>query len=321
MRILITGGSGFIGSTAVKRYISKDKVSLIVNIDSMTYAGNEDNLRGMDANKKYKFFNLQIGDERIKDIINEYRIDAVLNFAAETHVDNSIRSVEPFIDTNIVQTEKLFRSIMNSDSGSKIATIHISTDEVYGHLGLNDPPFNEFNNLKPRNPYSATKAASEFLLSSYTNTFGMFGCITRCSNNYGPGQHSEKLIPKFTKLAAMGEALTIYGSGEQIRDWIHVNDHVDGIFKVLVGMIDGNIPTGQVYNFGGSNERTNLEIAQKIIAIVGNDLSKITNIKDRPGHDFRYAIDHSKAKRDLGWEPKVDWEKGMMETVLHYLNT
>lgn len=319
MRLLITGGSGFIGSTAVKRYIQNDDVDLVVNIDSMTYAGNKENLLGIEANEKYRFFKLQIGDERVKEIIDEYDIDSVINFAAETHVDNSINAIDPFIDTNIVQTEKLFRRIMSSKRGDEVATIHISTDEVYGHLSLNDPPFNENDNLKPRNPYSATKAASELILSSYVNTYGMFGCITRCSNNYGPGQHTEKLIPKFTKLAAQGRALPIYGSGEQIRDWIHVRDHVDGIFKVLLEMKKGRVRAGEIYNFGGSNEQTNLDIAGKILSIVGNDSSHVKKIDDRPGHDFRYAIDYSKAKRDLEWGPTVEWEEGIKETVHHYL--
>lgn len=320
MKVMITGGCGFIGSAAIEKLLFEESVELVLNIDALTYAGNPDNVKNFHNHPKYKFRHTSIGSPDVVNLIDEFDIDSIINFAAETHVDNSISSMSPFISTNVVQTQAFFDSVRKSHNFQKIKLIHISTDEVYGHLGPDGESFRESDILNPRNPYSASKACSEMILNSYVNTYGLYGCVTRCSNNYGFRQHQEKLIPKFTKMAMIGEPLPLYGSGEQIRDWIHVKDHVDGIFQLLLGMWKSDISPGEVFNIGGSNEIRNIDIAKFILNVVDNPESRILHVEDRLGHDFRYSINFKKINNVLGWAPKVGWEEGITETIRYFMN-
>ena len=314
--ILITGGAGFIGSNFVNYMVEKygDKYRYIV-YDKLTYAANMDNLKPSDG--KYIFVKGDICDLE-KDIATkkEYDIDAVVHFAAESHVDNSIKRPLKFTENNVMGTNALIEACKQVwGEGSSNRFVHVSTDEVYGTLKDGDNMFVETLPLAPNSPYSASKAGSDLVIRAYGETFNMNVCITRCSNNYGPNQHEEKLIPLMIKKAKANENLPVYGTGNNIRDWLFVKDHCSAIDTVL-----HNGKKGEVYNVGGNNEKTNLEIVRTILKQLGKSEDLITFVEDRKGHDYRYAIDSSKIKRELGWEPSVTVEEGLKQTIDWYAN-
>ena len=321
IKVLVTGGCGFIGSHVIHKLLDYDSYKKIVNLDLLTYSGHPENC-GDITDKRYKFVYGSINNKGLlTKIIEEEDIDVIFHLAAESHVDRSIDSIEPFISTNIDGTRCILEVIVEMNNNHKnIKLIHISTDEVYGSLNKDDKPFNENSQISPRNPYAATKAASDHLVLSFVNTFNIDAVITRCSNNYGPRQFPEKLIPLMIMKMMNDENLPIYGDGKQIRDWIHVEDHVDGIIAVWEALDKGIVSPGEVINFGGDNEKTNLEIVDKILQLFGNTESKIEHIKDRLGHDRRYAIDSNKAKNILRWHPKIKWEDGLRNTLKWYID-
>lgn len=310
MKILVTGGAGFIGSHFIKHILDTYHTYEIINVDCLTYAGNLSNLN-REKNKRYTFIKLDITDEVLINQLVMQGVDYIVNFAAESHVDRSILDAGDFIRTNVLGTQVLLDAAKNH--GIK-KYIQVSTDEVYGSLG-EEGFFTEKTPLAPNSPYSASKASADLLVRAYHQTYGLPVNITRCSNNYGPNQLPEKLIPLMICKAVENKSLPIYGTGKNIRDWIHVKDHCRAIDRVLH---DGK--DGEVYNIGGSAEKTNLEIVKMILNILGKDQSLITYVKDRLGHDYRYAIDHSKIKKELGWHPEVDFKEGMEQTVAWYLD-
>ena len=329
-KILVTGGAGFIGSNFVRMVLSEHPDCFVVNIDKLTYAGNLENLAEYLEDKNYKFVKGDICDGAlIEKIIDEYTIDAIINFAAESHVDRSINSPESFIQTNIVGTFRLletarayFCTLSNEDK-CKFRFLHVSTDEVYGSLSADEPAFKETNGYQPNSPYSASKASSDHLVRAYYHTYGFPVLTTNCSNNYGPFQFPEKLIPLIIHNALAGKALPIYGDGKNIRDWLFVGDHCAAIRCVLES---GRL--GETYNIGGLNEKSNLDVVSSICEILDqlrpkNDgssyKSQITFVKDRPGHDKRYAIDANKIRQELGWQPKETFQTGMQQTIHWYL--
>ena len=319
MRILITGGCGFIGNQVVRRTLMIPGVERVVNVDALTYSGNLDNCRDI-IDERYRFVNESINNKSAMErVIEDEQISVLIHLAAESHVDRSINSVQPFVETNIDGTRVLLESIVHSKkSGTLIHFIHVSTDEVYGSLEPNDPPFTEKTPLNPQNPYAATKAASDMLVQAFVNTHDISAVITRSSNNFGPRQFPEKLIPLMTINAMKGKALPIYGDGKQIRDWIHVDDHASGILSSMLALVVGQIPSGEVFNFGAANERTNIEIVQSIVKKIGAKESLISFVEDRPGHDRRYAMGYEKAERILGWRPEIVWETGLSDTIEWY---
>jgi len=317
MKILVTGGAGFIGSNFIHYWFKKypdlpaqagDK---IVNLDSLTYAGNLENLKLVEDNPNYKFVKGDICDA---DLVNELvkNCDAIVNFAAESHVDRSILDSGAFVKTNVLGTQVLLEAArMNGNKRFH----HISTDEVFGSLGSDDPRFNEKTPYDPRSPYSASKAGSDHLVRAYFHTHNLPITISNCSNNYGHYQFPEKLIPLFVTNLIENKKVPVYGDGMQVRDWIHVNDHSAGVDLILH---KGKI--GETYCLGGDCEKTNLEITHKILELMDKDESSIEYVKDRLGHDRRYAIDFSKIKNELGWEPKYNFEEGLKETIEWYKN-
>lgn len=311
MKVLITGGAGFIGSNFVKFMLKEHKDYKIINLDKLTYAGNLENLRDIEDNPNYTFIRGDITDESLVDEIFSMGLDYVANFAAESHVDRSIEDPQIFLKTNVLGTGVLLRAAKNHGVRK---FLQVSTDEVYGSLGSTGY-FTEESPLQPNSPYSASKASADLLVRAYYKTFQLPVNITRCSNNYGAYQFPEKLIPLMIINALHDRELPVYGDGLNVRDWLYVEDHCRALDMVLH---KGKV--GEVYNIGGNNERTNLEIVKLILKELGKPESLITFVKDRPGHDRRYAIDASKIKRELGWEPQVNFEEGMKKTIEWYLN-
>lgn len=314
--ILITGAAGFIGSNFVKHMIDTygDKYNYIV-YDKLTYAANMENLNPCEGN--YTFVKGDICDlGQNLETLKKYNIDAVVNFAAESHVDNSIKRPLTFTENNVLGTHSLIEACKQVwGEGSNNRFIHISTDEVYGSLNDNDPAFVETLPLAPNSPYSASKASSDLIVRAYTETFNMNTSITRCSNNYGPNQHEEKLIPLMIKKAKNNEKLPIYGTGTNIRDWLYVEDHCSAIDVVL-----HKGKKGEIYNIGGNNEKTNLYIVKTILKQLGKSEELISFVEDRKGHDYRYAINSSKIQKELGWTPSVTFEEGIKKTIEWYNN-
>lgn len=323
--ILVTGGAGFIGSNFVKLMLEKHPEYKIINIDALTYAGNLENLKDIDGNPNYEFIKVDIRDrEKIEEIFKTNDIASVVNFAAESHVDRSIEEPEVFLTTNIIGTQvlldtaKRYWKVNPSDKYCKeyksgVKFLQVSTDEVYGALGETGM-FVETMPLMPNSPYSASKASADMIVRAYNETFGMPVNITRCSNNYGPYQFPEKLIPLMINNCLKEKDLPVYGDGMQVRDWLHVSDHCSAIDTVLHKGKDG-----EVYNIGGNNEKANIEIVKLIIGTLGKTEGLIKYVKDRPGHDRRYAIDNTKITTELGWEPEYTFEQGMKETIQWYL--
>lgn len=307
MKLLVTGGAGFIGSQFIRYMAAKYPEYRLVNLDKLTYAGNLDNLRELDANASYAFVRGDIADgDLVGKLIGEGGFDAVVNFAAESHVDRSIEDASLFVRTNVLGTQTLLEA---SRRAGVRKYVQISTDEVYGTLGETGY-FTEKTPLAPNSPYSSSKAGADLLVRAYYETYGMNVNITRCSNNYGPYHFPEKLIPLVITNAIEDKPIPVYGDGLYIRDWLHVEDHAVAIDKVL----HGGKP-GEVYNIGGHNERTNLDIVKFVLKRLGKPETLITHVTDRLGHDRRYAIDASKIREELGWEPTIFLEQGLARTV------
>jgi len=307
--ILVTGGLGFIGSNFIK-YIFDKYDYHIHNVDLKTYAASYDNISDdINRSARYTLSICDINDsDRVKRLINNQQINYIVNFAAESHVDNSINNSEPFIHTNITGTHTLLSLLHECPSIEKY--LQVSTDEVYGSLTETCDPFTEKTPIQPNSPYSASKAGADMLCRSFYETYGYPILITRCSNNYGPNQHAEKLIPLMIKNAKQGKKLPVYGDGKNIRDWIHVSDHCSGIDTVLH---DGKI--GEVYNIGGKKEAHNIDIVKMILKLLDKDESQIEFVEDRLGHDWRYAINNSKIQNELSWFPSVNFEEGLRELI------
>ncbi|HOD86671.1 MAG TPA: dTDP-glucose 4,6-dehydratase [bacterium] len=309
MKLLVTGGAGFIGSNFIHYWLKNHPDDRIINLDVLSYAGNLENLRDLDNNYAYRFVRGDITDiDLVDSLVAE--VDVIVHFAAESHVDRSILNSADFVRTNVEGTRVLL------DAAQKHGGVrfhHISTDEVFGALPLDGGRFNENTPYNPRSPYSASKAASDHLVRAYFYTHALPITISNCSNNYGPYQYPEKLIPLFITNLIDGKKLPVYGRGSNVRDWIHVDDHNRGIDLILQ---KGKI--GETYCLGGNSERSNLEITKKLLSIFGQGEEMINYVADRPGHDLRYAVDFSKAKRDLGWEPLIVFERGLAETVDWY---
>ena len=309
--LLVTGGCGFIGSNFVRQQLQTYPDVAIVNVDKLTYAGNLENLADIENDPRYRFEKGDICDRDFIDrVLTSSSIDAVINFAAESHVDRSILDSGPFIQTNIVGTQVLLDASRKANIGRYL---QVSTDEVYGALG-EDGYFTEDTPLAPNSPYSASKTAADLLVRSYFHTYGFPAVTTRCSNNYGPYQFPEKLIPLFISNALKDEALPVYGKGDNVRDWIHVLDHCRGIDAAL-----RNGEPGEVYNFGGNSELQNLELTFKLLDAIGKPRTLIRHVADRAGHDFRYAIDTTRVEHELGWKPQMDFETGLRSTIDWYL--
>ena len=310
MKILITGGAGFIGSNFIRFLVQSGKNYRIINLDKLTYAGNLENLADLVGGPGYEFVRGNIGDGKLVDRLLEENVEAVVNFAAESHVDRSLYEPDLFIQTNVVGVQILLHAALRH----KIKKfVQVSTDEVYGSLDAEGPRFREDFPLAPSSPYSASKAAGDLLARSYFKTYGFPVVVTRCSNNYGPYQFPEKLIPLFVTNALENRPLPVYGDGLNIRDWIHVEDHCRALELVL----EKGRP-GEIYNIGGEAERTNLEITRSILRILGKPESLMQYVADRPGHDRRYAIDFSKIEREIGWKPRYNLDEGLRRTVRWY---
>ncbi len=310
--ILVTGGAGFIGSNFIHYMLEKHSSYNLINLDSLTYAGNLSNLKSAETNPKYSFIKGNINDSKlVDDIFENYTVDSVVNFAAESHVDRSITGPEIFIETNVTGTLKLLEA---SKRFGIEKFLQVSTDEVYGSLKDNGL-FTEQTHIAPNSPYSASKAGADMLVRSYHKTFELPVLTTRCSNNYGPYQFPEKLIPLMIKNALSNKELPVYGSGKNVRDWLHVKDHCIALDTVLH---KGKI--GEVYNIGGNNEKENIAIVKEILDILDKPHSLIKFVTDRLGHDFRYAIDASKISTELGWQPSYNFHDGIRETVDWYIN-
>jgi len=311
MKILITGGAGFIGSNFIRYWLSNYPQDKIKNLDLLTYAGNADNLKDFENNPNYEFFH---GDICNRELVNEAvkDVDLIVHFAAESHVDRSINDSSDFVRTNVEGTRVLLDAAKNNGG---IRFHHISTDEVFGALELNDKKFNEETPYSPRSPYSASKAASDHLVRAYFHTHKLPITISNCSNNYGPYQHPEKLIPRFITNLIKGKEVPVYGNGLNIRDWIHVDDHNYGVDLIIK---KGKL--GETYCLGGGVEKNNLEITKAILNLLGQGEEMIAYVDDRLGHDLRYAIDFSKAQTELGFTPKNSFESGLRKTVEWYKN-
>lgn len=315
MKVLVTGGAGFIGSNFLYYMVDKYKDYDFVCLDALTYAGNYNNIKDLESRKNYKFVKGNITDRDLVDkLFAEEKFDWVVNFAAESHVDNSIKNPEIFLKTNIIGTQVL----MDASKKYGVKRYHqVSTDEVYGDLPLDRPDllFTEETPIHTSSPYSSSKAGADLLVGAYYRTYGLPITISRCSNNYGPYQFPEKLIPVIISKALKNEKVPVYGKGENVRDWIHVHDHNVGVDLILH---KGKV--GEVYNLGGHSERTNLDVVKTILKTLGKSEDLIEFVTDRPGHDLRYAIDSSKTEKELGWELSYKFEDGIKETVDWYVN-
>jgi dTDP-glucose 4,6-dehydratase len=313
MRILITGGAGFIGSNFVRHILATHPEHTIINLDKLTYAGNLENLRDLEGLPSYAFIKGDICD---KKLVEDLEFDAIINFAAESHVDRSILDAYPFLQTNVIGTQ----SLLEAAKKRNCRMLHVSTDEVYGSIrqGL----FTENSPISPNSPYAASKASSDLLVRAYHETFGMDLIVTRCSNNYGPYQFPEKLIPLVISHALQGKPIPVYGDGLNVRDWIHVLDHCKAVDRIF-----HSAKTGEVYNIGGRNEQKNIDIIKSLLTTIAEKtgmerdglFSLITFVTDRPGHDKRYAIDPAKIEATLGWRPETGFEQGLSGTVAWYL--
>lgn len=315
MKMAITGGAGFIGANFIYYILNNYPEHVVVCIDALTYAGNMETLESALANRRFVFHRADIADRMaIYEIFEEHRPDVVINFAAESHVDRSIENPELFLRTNILGTQVL----LDACNKYGIKRFHqVSTDEVYGDLPLDRPDllFTEKTPLQASSPYSASKAGADLLAQAYYRTYGTPVTISRCSNNYGPFQFPEKLIPLMITNAMENKPLPVYGKGENVRDWLYVEDHCTAIDLIVH---KGRV--GEIYNIGGNNERTNLEVVRTIVRILGRSENLITFVKDRPGHDLRYAIDASKIRKEMGWEPRTGFEEGLKRTIEWYIS-
>jgi dTDP-glucose 4,6-dehydratase len=309
MKLLITGGAGFIGSNFILSMINSHPEVEIINLDVLTYAGNLNNLKSVDKNPRYTFIRGDICDpNNVNSILDKYRVDTIVHFAAESHVDRSITKASEFVRTNVLGTQNLLECARQHQIEK---FIHISTDEVYGSTITGS--FTENNILSPSSPYSASKAGSDLLALSYFTTYKLPVIITRCTNNFGPCQHPEKLIPLFVTNLLEGRKVPVYGTGKNVRDWIHVSDHCQAVeFLIKKGKF------GEIYNIGGGNEMTNIEITEKILTLLKKDESLIEYVTDRPGHDYRYSLDCSKLRK-MGWSPRFSFEEGLKDTVEWYI--
>lgn len=327
MKILVTGGAGFIGSAVVRRAITQRGYS-VVNVDALTYAANRANLSSVDSDERYAFENVDIRDgEALERVFAKHDPDAVMHLAAESHVDRSIDGPLAFVDTNVMGTATLLQAARSHYDGltcerrERFRFHHISTDEVYGTLGENGY-FTETSRYLPNSPYAASKASSDMMVRAWGKTFGLPVVISNCSNNYGPFQFPEKLIPVVTLKALAGKPIPVYGEGLNVRDWLYVDDHAEALLTIIER---GRV--GEIYNVGGDAEMTNIDLVKRICAIVDRERPNdrpsetlIEHVKDRPGHDFRYAIDATKIKTELGWSPSVDVDEGLALTVRWYLD-
>jgi dTDP-glucose 4,6-dehydratase len=310
VNLLITGGAGFIGSCYAHLVRRARPADLLVNVDALTYAGNLENLRALEGDPRHVFVKGDIRDgAAMTELMRRHSIEAVVNFAAESHVDRSIQSAEPFVDTNVVGTLRLLEA---ARAAGVRRFVQVSTDEVYGSLGPTGA-FEETTPISPRSPYSASKAAADHLVMAFHHTHGMDALITRCSNNYGPYQFPEKLIPLMILNAFDGKPLPVYGDGLYVRDWIHVEDHCEAVDAVLRGGA-----AGEVYNIGAENERPNLAVVRELLRLTGRGEELIRHVPDRPGHDRRYAMNSAKIRAALGWRPRHTFEAGLEETVRWY---
>jgi dTDP-glucose 4,6-dehydratase len=312
VKLLVTGGAGFIGSNFIRHLLKEHPDWYIVNLDKLTYAGNLENLKDVEDNPRYRFVRGDIADRELVDhLFREEKFDLVANLAAESHVDRSILDPAPFIETNVKGTQVLLEAARQHGVRK---FLQVSTDEVYGSLQPDDPPFTEESPLKPNSPYSASKAAADLMCRAYFVTFGLPVVITRCSNNYGPYQHPEKFIPTIILNALANKPIPVYGDGLNVRDWIHVEDHCRALDLVLQ-----KGQAGEVYNIGAKNEHTNLDIVKTILRLMNKPESLITFVKDRPGHDRRYAIEPSKIEAALCWQPRVDFTSGLKDLIAWYI--
>ncbi|MBI4880109.1 MAG: dTDP-glucose 4,6-dehydratase [Planctomycetes bacterium] len=310
--ILVTGGAGFIGSNFVRHVLARTAQYRVVNLDLLTYAGNLENLKDVERDERYAFVKADIADARaVERVFAEHAVDLVVNFAAESHVDRSIVDPEVFVRTNVLGTQVL---LDRARAAGVERYLQVSTDEVYGSLGPQDKAFTEEHPIRPSSPYSASKAGADHLVHAVAHTFGLPAVITRCSNNYGPYQFPEKLIPLMISNALEGKELPVYGDGKNVRDWLHVDDHCSAILRALEAG-----KAGAVYNIGGASEMENIEVVRLILRAVNRPESLIRFVKDRPGHDRRYAIDAARIRQELGWEPACRFQDGIAETVRWYL--
>jgi dTDP-glucose 4,6-dehydratase len=316
MKILITGGCGFIGSNLIKFIIRNRPQHKIINLDALTYSGNAENLANLVKVPKYKFVYGNINEYNlVKSIVGE--CDAIIHLAAESHVDRSIVDSRPFVETNVLGTQCLLDA-WRSVKDNSCRFVYVSSDEVYGSLDLDNSfvKFNEQTPLNPRNPYAVTKAAGDMLARAYHNTYGMNICVTRCANNFGPYQFPEKAIPLFVTNLIEGKKIPLYGDGKNVRDWIYVDDHAEAILAVME-----HGKAGETYNIGGNNERSNLQLVHEILNIMGKDESMVQMVPDRPGHDLRYASDISKIERELKWSPtRSQWPNALARTIKWYVD-
>lgn len=312
MKILVTGGCGFIGSNFIHYYLRKYPGDSLINVDKLTYAGNLKNLSALSPSPRYAFIRGDIADPLQMEEIISQGVEGIVNFAAESHVDRSIEAPMDFMRTNVFGTFVLLEALRKVSSKRRIRFLHVSTDEVYGSLGETGA-FAEETPMAPNSPYAASKASADLMVRAYHHTYGLPTLITRCSNNYGPYQFPEKLIPLLISNAIEGKTLPIYGDGLNVRDWIHVEDHCRGLDLVL-----HQGKEGEVYNIGGQSEKTNLSVARTILDHLGKSHSLLRFVTDRPGHDRRYAIDFSKIQKTLGWAPSISFEEGIRQTIDWY---